>query len=123
MKVGAVAMPLELVLTVVEPANDPLAPLPGAALEAASGFKMSGLPSLEELAAAHTALLLSRPLPSRFVLAGYSFGGLLACEVAHSGAPFVLPFRFRIIAIFFTLPHLHACSIQKVTPPKPHLLS
>jgi len=38
---------------------------------------------LEELAAAHAALIRSQQPSGPFVLAGYSFGGLLAFEVAH----------------------------------------
>jgi amino acid adenylation domain-containing protein len=59
-------------------------PLSRAAFRAATpGGEKSELPSLEELAAAHAALIRSQQPSGPFVLAGYSFGGLLAFEVAH----------------------------------------
>ena len=58
-------------------------PLAPAVLRAATLGKTSELPSLEELAAAHTALIRSQQPFGTVVLAGYSFGGLIAFEVAH----------------------------------------
>jgi thioesterase domain-containing protein len=58
-------------------------PLTAAAFQAATRGKMSELPSVEELAVAHTALIRSRQPFGPCVLAGHSFGGLLAFEVAH----------------------------------------
>ncbi len=58
-------------------------PLTRAAIRAAAGGKNSELPSVEELAAAHAALIQSRQPVGPCILAGHSFGGLLAFEVAH----------------------------------------
>jgi len=60
-----------------------VAPLPSAAFRAASLDKLADLPSLEELAAPHTALIRSHPHSGPCFLVGHSFGGLLAFEVAH----------------------------------------
>ena len=45
--------------------------------------RVGALPSVEELAAEHVALIGSRPTDRPLVLAGRCFGGLLAFEVAH----------------------------------------
>jgi len=58
-------------------------PLPSSAYRAANLGKMSKSPTLEDIAAAHADLVRSQQLPGPCLLAGYSFGGLLAIEVAH----------------------------------------
>ena len=58
-------------------------PLTPAALRPASHRKASELPSLEELAAAHVALIRTHLPLGPCVLAGHSLGGLIAFEVAH----------------------------------------
>ena len=52
-------------------------------LEASARLETSSLPSLEEMAARHVALILEGGLGKSFFLAGYSYGGPLALEVAH----------------------------------------
>ncbi len=58
-------------------------PLTPDAVRAATLGKAPEMPSLKEMAAAHTALVQSRPASGPCVLAAYSFGGMLAFEVAH----------------------------------------
>jgi thioesterase domain-containing protein len=58
-------------------------PLTPAAVRAATLGKAPDMPSLREMAAAHTALVQSRQSSGPCVLAAYSFGGALAFEVAH----------------------------------------
>jgi aspartate racemase len=58
-------------------------PLTPATIRAATSGKNSELPSVEELAAAHLALVQSQRPSGPCMLAGHSFGGLLAFEVAH----------------------------------------
>ena len=58
-------------------------PLPSAAYDAALLNKKSSLPRIEDLAAAHSTLIRSQRLTGPCLLAGHSFGGLLAFEVAH----------------------------------------
>jgi aspartate racemase len=58
-------------------------PLSPKAFRAASSGDLAHLPSVEELAAPHTALILNHSQPGPCLLAGHSFGGLLAFEVAH----------------------------------------
>jgi amino acid adenylation domain-containing protein len=57
--------------------------LPLAALQAAILNQQVDLPSLESLAAAHVALIRTCHRSGPCLLAGYSFGALLAFEVAH----------------------------------------
>jgi thioesterase domain-containing protein len=57
--------------------------LPSAALQAAVLNQPAELPSLESLAAAHVSLIRTRHRSGPCLLAGYSFGALLAFEVAH----------------------------------------
>jgi amino acid adenylation domain-containing protein len=57
-------------------------PLPSAACRAASLDKRADMPSLEELAAPHTALIRSHHSDPCW-LVGHCFGGFLAFEVAH----------------------------------------
>jgi thioesterase domain-containing protein len=59
------------------------APLSAAAYRAAALNKKPSLPSLEELAVPHVALIRSRQTSGPCLLAGHSFCGLLAFEVAH----------------------------------------
>lgn len=58
-------------------------PLSQETLLAASHREMDKLPSLQELAAAHATLILRQKPVRPCFLVGYSFGGLLAFEVAH----------------------------------------
>ncbi|MGH7980789.1 MAG: thioesterase domain-containing protein, partial [Limisphaerales bacterium] len=58
-------------------------PLSRESLLAAAQGKTSATPTLQELAAAHTALILRQQTLGPCVLMGYSFGGLLAFEVAR----------------------------------------
>jgi thioesterase domain-containing protein len=60
-----------------------LVPLPESALKASVNKQTSALPSMEELAAYHVSLILSRPANGPLLLAGRCFGGNLAFEVAH----------------------------------------
>lgn len=60
-----------------------IAPLPPKALESAILDHTSGLPDLETLAAAHVAVIRQHQPAGECILAGHSFGGLLAFEVAH----------------------------------------
>jgi amino acid adenylation domain-containing protein len=60
-----------------------ITPLPAEAYLAASLGKTSELPSMEALAAPHTALIQSRAFSGPCMIIGHSFGGLLAFEVAH----------------------------------------
>jgi amino acid adenylation domain-containing protein len=60
-----------------------IAPLPAEAYRAVLLGTTSELPSLEALAAPHTALIQSRPFSGPCMIVGHSFGGLLAFEVAH----------------------------------------
>ena len=66
-------------------------PLPEAALRASAKKQYSALPSLEELATEHVALIRSRQTAGPVILAGHCFGGMLAFEVARqlrgSGTP------------------------------------
>jgi amino acid adenylation domain-containing protein len=58
-------------------------PLDAAALQTAALNPGSDLPTLQNIAAAHVALIRSRHRSGPCLLAGYSFGGVLAFEVAH----------------------------------------
>jgi len=58
-------------------------PLSAAAYRAAVHGETSSLPSLEDLAAEHVALIRGQSFAGPCLLAGHSFGGLLAFEVAH----------------------------------------
>jgi amino acid adenylation domain-containing protein len=58
-------------------------PLPTKIFEAAKLSGTDQLPSLEDLAAAHLALIQKHQPSGSCLLAGHSFGGLLAFEVAH----------------------------------------
>jgi amino acid adenylation domain-containing protein len=58
-------------------------PLPASVVQAAALNKTDGLPTVEELAAYHTALIQKHQPTGSCLLAGHSFGGLLAFEVAH----------------------------------------
>jgi thioesterase domain-containing protein len=58
-------------------------PLSPKAFRAAAAGNLADLPSVEELAVPHTALILNSAQPGPYLLAGHSFGGLLAFEVAH----------------------------------------
>jgi thioesterase domain-containing protein len=58
-------------------------PLNRKTFQAASCDDVDELPSLRELAAAHTALIQSHAPSGPCLLAGHSFGGLLTFEVAH----------------------------------------
>ena len=60
-----------------------LVPFPESALRAAVNKQFSALPSMEDLAAYHVSLILSRPANGPLLLAGRCFGGNLAFEVAH----------------------------------------
>jgi amino acid adenylation domain-containing protein len=60
-----------------------LAPLPEPALKASMKRQYSALPRMEELAAKHAALIMSRPANKPVLLVGHCFGGWLAFEVAH----------------------------------------
>jgi amino acid adenylation domain-containing protein len=57
--------------------------LTSTAARAAIAGKMGELPTLEDLAASHAALVRSRQPSGPCLLAGHSFQGLLAFEVAH----------------------------------------
>ena len=59
------------------------APLASAAYRAAVLNETSALPRVEEMAAAHVSLILSHEFSGPCLLAGHSFNGLLAVEVAH----------------------------------------
>ena len=58
-------------------------PLSSEAYRAAVLGRRSALPRLEDLAAPHVALIRSKRLSGPCLLAGHSFDGLLAFEVAH----------------------------------------
>ncbi len=58
-------------------------PLSRKTFEAASDNEPDKLPTLQELAAAHTALIQSQVPSGPCLLAGHSFGGMLTFEVAH----------------------------------------
>ena len=58
-------------------------PLPESALKASAQKQCSSLPRMEDLAAAHAALIKSRPATGPIVLVGYCMAGMLAFEVAH----------------------------------------
>lgn len=58
-------------------------PLPAPVIQAAIRNDKRGLLSLEQLAAPHTALIQKYQPAGTCLLAGHSFGGLLAFEVAH----------------------------------------
>ncbi|MFZ0887838.1 MAG: amino acid adenylation domain-containing protein [Candidatus Binataceae bacterium] len=58
-------------------------PLPSTAVEAATLNRMADLPSLENLAAAHAALIRACQRSGPCLLVGHSFGARLAFEVAH----------------------------------------
>jgi thioesterase domain-containing protein/acyl carrier protein len=58
-------------------------PLPDPVIQAAAQNDKRGLPSLERLAAPHTALIQKHQPAGNCLLVGHSFGGLLAFEVAH----------------------------------------
>ena len=77
-------------------------PLSPAAIQAASLGRLAELPSMEELAAPHTALILGRQHKGACMIAGHSFGGLLAFEVAHqlqrAGRPVELIFLLDTLA-------------------------
>ncbi len=60
-----------------------MVPLPEAAIQASVGNRLSELPRVEELAAAHATLIASRQINGPLLLAGHCFGGMLAFEVAH----------------------------------------
>ncbi len=59
------------------------APLPSAAYRAAVLNETSALPRVQDMAAAHVNLILSQEFSGPCLLAGHSFNGLLAVEVAH----------------------------------------
>ena len=52
-------------------------------LKAAAANDIDALPAMKDLAAEHTALILNHQTANTCFLAGYSFGGRLAFEVAH----------------------------------------
>ena len=58
-------------------------PIPEALYRAAILNEKSGAPSIEEMAAPHVALIRSQNISGPCLLAGHSFYGLLAFEVAH----------------------------------------
>jgi thioesterase domain-containing protein/acyl carrier protein len=58
-------------------------PLSPSVLHAANLSKAVDLPGLEEMAAPHVTLIMSQPPSGPCFLAGHSFNGLLAFEVAH----------------------------------------
>ncbi len=58
-------------------------PLSHETFRTASLNQIDNMPRLQDLAAAHAALIRSYKLPGPCLLAGHSFGGLLAFEVAH----------------------------------------
>lgn len=58
-------------------------PLSPSVLEAATLNRTAALPSLEEMAAPHVALIQSQKPSGPCFLAGHSFNGLLAFEIAH----------------------------------------
>ena len=58
-------------------------PLSLEAFEAATVQNARAMPSLKELAAAHTSLIQKHQPNGSCLLAGHSFGGILAFEVAH----------------------------------------
>lgn len=60
-----------------------IVPLPAKVFQAASRNDTKELPSVEELAAPHTALIQKHQPTGTCLLVGHSFGGLLAFEVAH----------------------------------------
>jgi amino acid adenylation domain-containing protein len=60
-----------------------IVPLPPAALESAILNRTADLPDLETLAAAHAAVIRKHASTGPCILAGHSFGGLVAFEVAH----------------------------------------
>jgi amino acid adenylation domain-containing protein len=60
-----------------------IVPLPREIIQAASRNETKHLPSVEKLAAYHTALIQKHQPTGACLLAGHSFGGLLAFEVAH----------------------------------------
>jgi amino acid adenylation domain-containing protein len=58
-------------------------PLRNQVIDAAKRNDQRGLPSLEQIAEPHTALIQKHQPTGTCMLVGYSFGGLLAFEVAH----------------------------------------
>jgi thioesterase domain-containing protein len=58
-------------------------PLPDSALKASMDKQSLALPSMEDLAADHVALIMSHPINGPVLLAGHCFGGNLAFEVAQ----------------------------------------
>jgi amino acid adenylation domain-containing protein len=60
-----------------------MVPLPETAVTASAKKQVSALPSMEDWAAAHVALIRSRPPAGPVLLAGHCFGGVLAFEVAR----------------------------------------
>jgi amino acid adenylation domain-containing protein len=58
-------------------------PLSRETFQSAAQNEMDKLPSLQDLAATHTALIKNHQSSGPCFLAGHSFGGLLAFEVAH----------------------------------------
>jgi thioesterase domain-containing protein len=58
-------------------------PWPGTWLDAIANNRTSALPSLEQLIAPYLAVLSSHASSSSCLLAGHSFAGLIAFEVAH----------------------------------------
>jgi amino acid adenylation domain-containing protein len=60
-----------------------IVPLPPTALESAILNRTADLPNLETLAAAHAAVIRKHASTGPCILAGHSFGGLVAFEVAH----------------------------------------
>jgi amino acid adenylation domain-containing protein len=60
-----------------------IVPLPAAVIQAAARNETKMLPSVQELAAYHTALIQKHQPSGTCLLVGHSFGGLLAFEVAH----------------------------------------
>jgi len=75
-----------------------IVPLSAAVIQAATLKKTGGLPTVEELAAHHTALIQKHQPTGSCLLAGHSFGGLLAFEVAHQ-----LQRQGRVVELIFML--------------------
>ena len=75
-----------------------IVPLPMTVIQAASRNETAGLPSVEQLAAYHTALIQKHQPDGACLLAGHSFGGLLAFEVAHQ-----LQAQGRVVEMIFLI--------------------
>lgn len=72
-------------------------PLPHAALQAVALNQNVDFPALENLAAGHVALIKSRHRSGPCLLAGYSFGGVLAFEVAQQLQREGIPVEFILM--------------------------